>query len=176
MIRSHLSLDGSMRAIDVGAGTGLLGLALAGDVGSVVLADPSAGMHEVTQEKLAAGGPRNVDAIRFDLLADPPPTEPFDLAVSMLVLHHLPDPAAALAALHGLLRPGGRLALADLDEEDGSFHDADAEGIHHHGFERSALAELASGAGFTDVETTTAGVFERDGRPYPLFLLVARRS
>jgi 2-polyprenyl-3-methyl-5-hydroxy-6-metoxy-1,4-benzoquinol methylase len=174
-IRSSVTLDQGMRVIDVGAGTGLLGVALAADVGTVVLADPSAGMHEVTREKLAAGGPPNATAMRLDLVADPPPGEPFDLAVSMLVLHHLPDPSTALAALHALLRPGGRLALADLDEEDGSFHDPDAEGIHHRGFERSALAELARGAGFKDVEMSTATVMERDGREYPLFLLVGRR-
>ena len=81
-----------------GPGTGLLGIALAGDVGEMVLAEPSAGMHEVIAEKLAAGGPANVTAVRFDLLADPPPGEPFDLAVSLLVLHHLAD--------HGC-RPGG---------------------------------------------------------------------
>ena len=75
--------------------------------------------------------------IRLDLLTDPPPDDPFDLAVSLLVLHHLPGPARPRSPPSpGLLRPGGRLALADLDTEDGSFHDADAEGIYHLGFDR----------------------------------------
>ena len=174
-IRTSVALSPQMRAIDLGAGTGLLGLALAGDVGEMVLAEPSAGMLEVVREKLAGSGASHVAAVRLDLLADPPPAEPFDLAVSMLVLHHLADTRAALAAIHRLLTPGGRLALADLDAEDGSFHAQGSEGIHHQGFDRHTLAALAHGAGFVDVEMRTASVIERDGRSYPLFLLLARR-
>ena len=164
------------RAIDIGSGTGLLGIALAPHVGEVVLADPSAGMLEVANEKLNAAGPANVRAVRFDLVTDPPPGDPFDLVVSMLVLHHLEDTAAALAAIARLLKPGGRLALADLDTEDGTFHSADAEGIHHLGFDRSQLDGLARAAGFTDVEFRTATTIEDEGRRYPLFLLIARRG
>jgi 2-polyprenyl-3-methyl-5-hydroxy-6-metoxy-1,4-benzoquinol methylase len=173
-IRANVSLTPRMRAIDVGAGTGLLGLTLAGDVGEMVLAEPSEGMLEVAREKLAAGGPPNVSAVRFDLLADPPPGDQYDVALSLLVLHHLRDTLAALAAIRGLLRPRGLLALADLDAEDGSFHDAEAEGIHHLGFDREELAELARKTGFTDVELRTATEFEREGRRYPVFLLLAR--
>jgi SAM-dependent methyltransferase len=175
-IRANMDLEPTIRAIDIGAGTGLLGLALAGDVGSMVLAEPSAGMLEVVAEKLAELEATNVMAIRLHLLADPPPGDPFDLAVSLLVLHHLPDPAPALAAIACLVRPGGRIALADLDTEDGTFHDADAEGIYHHGFDREAVADMARAAGFTEVELRTATEIERDGRRYPVFLLLARRS
>jgi ubiquinone/menaquinone biosynthesis C-methylase UbiE len=174
-IRTSVTLTSSTRTIDVGAGTGLLGLALAEDVGELVLAEPSAGMLEVIREKLVARGPSDVTASAFDLLADPAPGEPFDLAISLLVLHHLPDPLLALGAIHRLLRPGGRIALADLDTEDGSFHDPDAEGIHHRGFDRAELAGLASAAGFADVEVRTATEIEREGRRYPVFLLLARR-
>ena len=172
-IRSAVKLDAGMRAIDVGAGTGLLGLALAGDVGEMILADPSEGMLEVLTEKLATAGPSNASGLRFDLLADaPPPGPPFDLAVSLLVLHHIIDTRAALSAIRGLLRAGGRLALADLDAEDGSFHDADAEGIHHLGFDRKTLASLAIEAGFIDVRLETAMTIMRDDRTFPVFLLL----
>ena len=175
-IRSAVDLDASARAIDVGAGTGLLGLALAGDVGEMVLADPSEGMLEVLTEKLAMAGPSNASGLRFDLLADaPPPGPPFDLAVSLLVLHHIVDTRAALSAIRGLLGSGGRLALADLDAEDGSFHDADAEGIHHLGFDRTKIASLAIEAGFTDIRVVTAMTIEREDRSFPVFLLLGRR-
>ena len=173
-IRANVALTHTTRTIEVGAGTGLLGLTLAGEVGELVLADPSEGMLEVVREKLADGGPPNVTALRFDLMADPPPGEGFDLALSLLMLHHLPDTGAALAAILRLLRPSGRLALADLDLEDGSFHGPDAEGIHHLGFERHAVADLARTVGFIDVEVGTATEIEREGRRYPLFLLLAR--
>ena len=89
-IRSAVDLTPTTRTIEVGSGTGLLGLALADDIGELVLAEPSTGMLEVTDEKLAALGRAGVTAIRFDLLADDPPEPPFDLAISLLVLHHLP--------------------------------------------------------------------------------------
>lgn len=174
-IQASVPLNSNTRAIDIGAGTGLLGMALAGDVGEMVLAEPSDGMLAVIREKLGLRGPGNVTAVRFDLTSDPPPGEPFDLVVSLLVLHHVEDAHAALAAILRLLRPGGRIALADLDAEDGSFHDADAEGIHHRGFERDALAALARAAGFTDVEFRTATEITHDDRRYPVFLLLARR-
>ena len=177
-IREAVPLRPADRLVDVGAGTGLLGLALVDDVAEVVLLDPSAGMIEVANEKLAAGDLRTVRAVRHDLLGDPAPAEPFDVAVSLLVLHHLEDTRAALGAIRDLLRPGGRIALADLDSEDGSFHTAEAEGIHHHGFDRDALAAIAREVGFDEVATRTATVLAEAShfRGYPVFLLTGRRD
>lgn len=165
-----------MRAIEIGAGTGLLGLELAGELGELVLAEPSTGMLEVAREKLASGSFGHASAIQFDLVADPPPGEPFDLALSLLVLHHIPDPAVAFRATRELLRPGGHLALVDLDTEDGSFHRSSSEVIYANGYDRGELVRLAEAAGFRNVEVTTAAELERDGRRYPLFLLVAVRA
>ena len=175
VIREHVILSTSMRVIDIGAGTGLLGLELASHVGSMVLAEPSAGMLEVARQKLAGSGPANATAIEFDLPAEPPPGAPFDLAVSLLMLHHVEDTQAVLSSIHALLAPDGRMALLDLDSEDGSFHDEDAEGIHHHGFDQAEIVRLAESAGFEGVETRIVYEVERDGRSYPLFLLIGRR-
>jgi ubiquinone/menaquinone biosynthesis C-methylase UbiE len=173
-IRANVALARTDRVVDIGAGTGLLGLALLDDIGELVLAEPSEGMLAVIADKLAGADLPQVTAIKLDLVADPTPGDAFDLAVSFLVLHHIKDTAAALAAVRRLLRPGGRIALSDLDTEDGTFHSAEAEGIHHHGFDRTALAELARNAGFVDVETRSSIDIEDEGRRYPAFLLLGR--
>lgn len=177
-----VSIGPGTRAIELGAGTGLLGLAIRERVGparlsELLLTDASTGMLEVAEAKVRTRRLTGVRTLRFDVASEPPPAgAPFDLALSLLVLHHVQDTAAALRAIGRLLRPGGWLAISDLDTEDGTFHDPEAEGIHHHGFDRAALRQLAEAAGFVDVGLATAGEFEREGRTYPLFLLTARRG
>ncbi len=175
-IRAHVPLGSNMRVIDIGAGTGLLGLDLLHDVGSVLLTDPSEGMIRVARTKIEAAGIVDASAHVFDFPAVAlPPGAPFDLAVSLLVLHHVEDTAATLRSIHAMLVPGGRIALIDLDEEDGSFHDADQPGIHHQGFDRTRLVKVAASAGFVEAETRIVHDLDRDGRRYPLFLLTARK-
>jgi len=176
-IREHVPLAPDMRIVDIGAGTGLLGLDLLPDVGSVVLTDPSEGMIEVARSKIESGDIADATALLFDFpAAQPPAGAPFDLAVSMLVLHHVEDTETTLRSIHAALLPGGRIGLIDLDEEDGSFHDTDQPGIHHHGFEREPLEALARAAGFVDVETRIVADLVRDGRTYPLFLLTGTKG
>ena len=176
-IRDHVALTPEMRAVDIGAGTGLLGLDLLHDIGSVMLTDPSEGMIEVARTKIEAEGIVDARAIVFDFPSETAPEgAPFDLAVSLLVLHHVEDTAATLRSIIAALAPGGELGLIDLDEEDGSFHDSDQPGIHHHGFEGSSLVELAAAAGFEDAQVRIVHELERDGRTYPLFLLTGHKA
>jgi ubiquinone/menaquinone biosynthesis C-methylase UbiE len=175
-VREHVALTSDMRVIDIGSGTGLLGLELAPHVGEMVLTDPSEGMLETTRAKLADLGLPNVTAKWYDLPGDPPAGSPFDLAVSLMALHHVEDTEAALRSIHALLAPRGGIALMDLDAEDGSFHDETADGVHHHGFERAGLVAQAESVGFVDLGTSIAFEVERHGRPYPVFLLTGRKA
>lgn len=102
----------------------------------------------------------------------------FDLVVSSMTLHHVPDTADLLGRLYGLLRPGGLLCMADLDKEDGTFH-SDNTGVFHYGFDLSSLKSLFEAAGFSDVRHTTAAQVVRTGekgnREYPVFLAIGRK-
>jgi len=55
----------------------------------------------------------NVDLRRGELEALPIDDERLDAATLMLVLHHVPDPARALAEVRRVLKPGGRVIVAD---------------------------------------------------------------
>lgn len=169
--RVPLTSDAAL--MDFGAGTGLLLEQLAPHVGRITAVDVSPSMHAKLREKLPAI-PCEVELLELDLERAPLDAS-FDGIVSSLTLHHIRDVAALLGRFADCLNPGGFLALADLDTEDGLFHEAGTEGVHHQGFERAALRTQAEAAGFRDVEFVTATVFEREGRDYPIFLLTARR-
>ncbi len=178
-IRDAVPLRRDMAAFEYGAGTGLLGRQLAGELGSLTFADASAGMTEVARAKIAElGAEDRMRAVRLDLMTDTVPDERYDLVLSMLALHHVEDVPALLGALHTMLRPGGLVALVDLDAEDGTFHDGDFEG--HQGFDRADLGGWLSAAGFGEVGFRTAYTVtkEVDGQEqqFPLFLATASRA
>jgi ubiquinone/menaquinone biosynthesis C-methylase UbiE len=174
-ILREVKLDPSMRALEFGAGTGLLGFMLRPRIGELTLTDVSDGMLAVATAKIDASGDPHVRARKLDLVADPLPAERWDLAFSLMTLHHVADTDAILRRLHAVLSPSGTLCIADLDAEDGSFHGAGFDG--HHGFDRGRLSAQARAAGFRSVAFSTAFVMNkaRDGveRSYPIFLMVA---
>ena len=167
-------LRADMAALDYGAGTGLLALALAARVRRVLAVDSSAGMLAVLAQKAQASG-ANVETLRADFATDALPAGPFDLVASAMTLHHVADVAGLLRKFFALLAPGGRIALADLDAEDGSFHGANAPGVHHLGFDRAALGRQLADAGFADVRFADAARSEKNGRAYSVFIAAARK-
>lgn len=177
-IRAAVPLSTSMAALDYGCGTGLLSFPLKDALGRITLKDSSVGMLDVLREKIATQGVTNMTVRQADLTADPLPKERYDLIYSAMTLHHIPNTEHILAIFHALLNPGGVLCIADLDQEDGSFHGPGFD--VHHGFDRTNLAAKAGKAGFGPVSFST--VFEiikpqADGeRAYPVFLMVARKG
>jgi ubiquinone/menaquinone biosynthesis C-methylase UbiE len=172
-IAAAVPLGRSMRMLEYGAGTGLVTQALGAHVGPVTLADRSTGMREVIHAKIAEGALADARVWDLDLATQPPPDEQFDLIVTVLTLHHIPDLSAVLTGFATLLAPGGHLCIADLEKEDGSFHPADFDG--HHGFERSTLAADLRGAGFTDIAFADCTSLVREGASFPLFLATCVR-
>jgi arsenite methyltransferase len=60
-----------------------------------------------------------------DATALPVPDAAFDAALAVQVLEYVPDPDAALAELHRVVRPGGRLVVWDVDWATVSLHSSD---------------------------------------------------
>lgn len=172
-LRARVALDPSLRVMDFGAGTGLVCAQVAPHVAQVYAVDISAAMLAQLAAKPELAG--KVEIRQQDLLTTPL-GEPVDLIVSAMAMHHVADTAALARAFAAHLAPGGRIALADLDREDGTFHPPEAEGVFHHGFDRDALGATLTAAGFVDVAFTTATEVDRDGRTYPVFLVTATRA
>ena len=170
--------DRTMDALDFGCGTGLITLLLQPHVKSIVGADSSRGMLEVLEQKVRERGLVNVRTAFCEFDQGNRPAGRFHLIVSSMTLHHVPDLAQLFALFHDLLLPGGVLGIADLDAEDGSFHD-DSTGVHHHGFDRDKIASLLSTAGFVECRNCTADTIVKGSAPatreYPVFLITARK-
>lgn len=172
-LEKEIPLQPAWTALDYGCGTGLLTLALAPRVRRVTGVDASAGMLAVLAQKVQAAAIRNVVPRQSDFTRDPLPAGPCDLVVSAMTLHHVADVEPLLRKFFSLLGPGGQIALADLDAEDGTFHDH-AAGIHHFGFDRAEFGRQLQSCGFADVRFATAARIVKS-REYTVFLATARK-
>ena len=102
-------LRGDERALDSGCGTGAFALALAPLVGEVVGVDGDAERIEAARGLAPAN-------VRFEVGdAGELPFEPgtFEIAGCLRVLHHTTRPELVVAELTRVLRPGGKVLLAD---------------------------------------------------------------
>ena len=176
-ITQAMDLSPRMRAVDVGAGTGRLSILLAGLVDSVVVTDPSAGMVQVARERIEmAGLSDRLRAVQTDLTIDRLEGA-YDVVWSSMALQHVQDLDGLLRSVAAILVDGGRLVIADLDEDpDGAFHAGKVDFDGHHGFDRQRLAEQLDRAGFVDVSFVNATTILKGDREFGVFLCTATKG
>src|SRR5689334_1457790 len=103
------------RVLELAAGVGGAGLAAAGRVGpdgQVVISDVAPAMVAAAAARAEARGVTNVGTAVLDLEAIDRPDRTFDVVVCREGLMFAIDPAAAVAEIHRVLRPGGRVAVS----------------------------------------------------------------
>jgi SAM-dependent methyltransferase len=126
---ARLGIEPGMRCLDVGCGGGDVALALArlvGPTGAVVGLDLDEVKLGIAREEAQAAGAANLSYRRGDV-HDLPPDGDFDIVYSRFLLSHLPSPARALGAMIAAARPGGVVAIEDVDFSVGGFCHPDSE-------------------------------------------------
>jgi ubiquinone/menaquinone biosynthesis C-methylase UbiE len=138
-----------LRVADIGCGTGLLTLALAGVAEKVEAVDASEKMVRLTREKLRSAGATNVTVRRAQAERLPFEDRSLDAVFAFHLLRHLVRPAGAIAEIGRAVRPGGRVVFVEL-EPHGLRSLRAATGSHHLGVPRETVRAGLKRAGFAD--------------------------
>lgn len=96
--------------------------------------------------------------LQFDLRRCPLPSQSVDAVVSLNVLEHIDDDAAALQHIHRILRPGG-IAHIEVPAGPALYDIYDELLLHHRRYRLRDLKALARRSGFEIVRATHLGVF-----------------
>ena len=166
-----------MKAMEFGAGTGLLSFRLKDSFASVTLIDSSQEMIRVSNEKISQSKADNMKAIQIDFETQEL-KQKFDIIYSQMVFHHIDDVSKMIQRFSGMLESGGLVAIADLYAEDGSFHGEGFTG--HNGFDPEWMSTVLLNYGFTGISYSTCFVQKKANaegieREYPVFLIIARK-
>lgn len=103
--------------LDIGSGSGtdaLISARLAGPRGRVCALDMTAAMREKLRSAAAEASVTNLEILEGDAEAIPLPDQSVDVVTSNGVLNLVVDKARAIAEIHRVLRPGGRLQISDI--------------------------------------------------------------
>ncbi len=180
-IQQAIPLAETMQVLEYGCGTGMVSRALSPHVAKIVAVDTSPQMLEVLRRKAREEGIANIETLAHDLTQHPLSAENFDLVMSSMTLHHIPDIEALLHRFFAALKPGGYLAVADLVTEDGSFHE-DHSGVAHHGINPETVRTILAKNGGHDIGVQEIHTIEKTQgngaklREYPIFLAWCRKA
>lgn len=113
---AQLQLRPGDQAIDIGCGPGRVTLPLAravGPNGQVTALDVQDGMLAKVAAKAAAEALTNIRLLRADVREAAVPSGSLDAAVMVMALGEFPSGTEIFPSVHRMLRPGGRLLIAE---------------------------------------------------------------
>lgn len=139
-------LDPHWTVVDLGCGTGEWAERLAPVVARVIAVDREPSMLLAARRRLHAHP--NVQFVDAELDSLPVTNATADFAVCSLVLHHIDNPAGAMAEALRVLKPGGRLLVMDMVPH---VHEdlMRSMGHRHPGFSEADLKAFAKASGAT---------------------------
>jgi tRNA (cmo5U34)-methyltransferase len=177
-MKKLISLTKEMTALEYGAGTGIASFLLKDHLKEITLMDNSSEMVKIITGKIGTTQVKNLKALNFDLEHSDYNNEKFDLIFTQMVLHHIADIDTIIGRFNNLLNPGGYLAIADLYEEEGSFHGNGFTG--HRGFNIDNLSDILERNKFTGISHKTCFTIDRkvsdtETKLFDVFILIANR-
>ena len=170
-IEKKVILKDSMKVIDFGVGTGLLGFEIAKKVKKVYGVDTSTNMLNKLKEKNTKK--LTIETINQDIIKNPL-NEIFDGLVSSMTLHHIENLENFFTTIYKNIKDGGFIAIADLESEDGSFH-SDNAGVFHFGFNQEKLCEIVHNCGFKNIIFENINTIKKPHGEFGVFLLNATK-
>jgi ubiquinone/menaquinone biosynthesis C-methylase UbiE len=165
-------LDPAATVGDLGCGTGQLSALVAPHVAHVIAVDSSSDMLHAARGRLA--GYRHVEVRLGNLETLPIDHAQLDVAVLGLVLHHVPDPALALAEAARVLRGGGRVLIIDMLPHDRAEYQQQMGHVWL-GFPEPQLRKMLTSAGFDNVRIHALPIDE-DAKGPALFAAVGTKK
>jgi cyclopropane fatty-acyl-phospholipid synthase-like methyltransferase len=162
-IIKHIDLTPQMDVMDFGCGTGMLTIQIQPLVHSITGVDNAPGMLSVFKAKIAQMKLERVYTLLVDNDRGNGLRGNYDLVMSSMTLHHIQKIEPLFDQFFNVINPGGYLGIADLDLDGGEFHEDDT-GVFHSGFDRAALGQVFTRAGFENVRETTAAEVEKPAR------------
>jgi ubiquinone/menaquinone biosynthesis C-methylase UbiE len=158
------------KVLDVGCGTGTLAIEVqprVGATGRIFGVDP--GRRQITRARSKAAR-RNLP-IEFQIGVIEHldfPDQTFDVVLNTLMMHHLPDDLKhqGLSEIARVLKPGGRLVIADFESPEERQVRPVRSGGGESGIQN--LPGLTKDAGFSQVETEKLGLPRLSARLHPL--------
>lgn len=174
-----LEINNSLRILDFGCGTGLVGLQFAPLVDSIVMVDKSKAMLSVLQDRIKSAALANIEIMEGEISDLPIENLSIDLIVSSMAFHHIEDISGLLKTLYGLLKKNGYIVISDIFAEDGAFHGPEV--APHSGFNPDEIRKI-----FTDSNLSVKDLYkinvinkpDKDGilRCYDQFILIAQKQ
>jgi ubiquinone/menaquinone biosynthesis C-methylase UbiE/DNA-binding transcriptional ArsR family regulator len=164
-------IDPTLTVGDLGCGTGQVSELIAPHVSKVLAVDGSTDMVQAARKRLK--GLQQVEVRRGDMEALPIDDGTLDVAVVALVLHHVPEPARALAEMNRVLKGGGRVLIVDMQPHDRVEYQQQMGHVWL-GFSEKTIKKYLEGAGFEKASISTLPADESAKGP-SLFVATARK-
>ncbi len=162
-----------LKVLELGCGTGLVGLQIAPLIKSIVFLDSSAQMIEVLKEKIERLTIKDKYTV-INGTIDKYTSCDIDIIFSLMAIHHIENTQETFEHISSILKPDGLFIIGDLKEEDGSFHGGDY--VPHKGFNIQQLAQQLENSDLEVVTTATYNNIKKSGNIYEQFILIAKKS